>query len=89
MANHYSALKRVRQTGRKTEANRMRKSRLRHKIRSLRHLMERKDVAGVEAALPSTYSIIDRAAKWGIIKPNTADRYKSRLAVRLKKLQAA
>jgi len=84
MANTYSALKRVRQTKRKTEVNRLRKSRLRHQIRSVRRLMEKKDANGAKAALPATFSLIDRSAKWGIIKKNTAARYKSRIAARLK-----
>ena len=36
MANTYSALKRVRQTERRTEFNRKNKSRLRHQIRAMR-----------------------------------------------------
>jgi small subunit ribosomal protein S20 len=89
MANTFSALKRARQLKRRTAINVMRKSRLRHQIRSLRRLLESKDVEGVKAALPKTFSVIDRAAKWGIIKKNTAARYKSRLTVRLKALAAA
>jgi small subunit ribosomal protein S20 len=88
MANHVSALKRVRQTERRTIINRARKSRLRHQIRSLRRLMTAKDAKGAAAALPATFSIVDRAAKWGIIKKNTAARYKSRLSLRLKTLAA-
>lgn len=88
MANTYSALKRVRMTERKTEVNRMRKTRLRHQIRTMRRLLEKKDVAAANNALPATYSLIDRAAKWGIIKLNTAARYKSRLTHRLAKLAA-
>jgi small subunit ribosomal protein S20 len=84
MANTVSALKRVRQTKRKTEVNRLRKSRLRHQIRSVRRLLESKDAKGATAALPATFSMIDRSAKWGIIKKNTAARYKSRIAARLK-----
>lgn len=75
-------------TERKTEVNRMRKTRLRHTIRTLRRLLEKKDYAGVNAAIPSTFSIIDRSAKWGIIKKNTAARYKSRIAARVAKLAA-
>jgi small subunit ribosomal protein S20 len=89
MANHVSALKRVRIEKRRTEVNRQRKSRLRHSIRALRRLLESKDPAAVQAALPQTFSIIDRSAKWGIIKANTAARYKSRIALRLKNLDAA
>jgi small subunit ribosomal protein S20 len=88
MANTFSALKRVRMTERRTEVNRMRKSRLRHTIRAMRRLLDKKDVDGAKKAVPGTFSLIDRAAKWGIIKKNTAARYKSRLTARLTKLAA-
>ena len=89
MANHYSALKRARQIEKRTRVNRMRKTRLRHQIRAIRKKFEANDADGAAELLPKTFSIIDRAAKWGIIKPNTAARYKSRLNARLKKLAAA
>jgi small subunit ribosomal protein S20 len=78
----------MRQTKRKTAVNRLRKSRLRHKIRSMRRLLAAKDGKGANEALPSTFSLIDRSARWGIIKQNTAARYKSRLTARLKALAA-
>lgn len=83
MANTFSALKRMRMTKRKTTVNRLRKSRLRHQIRSMRRFIEDKDAKGAQAALPATFSLIDRSAKWGIIKKNTAARYKSRITARL------
>ncbi len=86
MANTFSALKRIRQTKRKTQVNRLRKSRLRHQIRAVRRLIEQKDGKSAAAALPATFSMIDRSAKWGIIKKNTAARYKSRITARLKAL---
>jgi small subunit ribosomal protein S20 len=89
MANTYSALKRMRQTKRKTLINRLRKTRLRHQIRSVRRLIEQKDAKGAQAALPVTFSVIDRSARWGIIKKNTAARYKSRIQARLKAMAAA
>ncbi len=89
MANTFSALKRVRADKRRTAVNRARKTKLRHGIRTLRRLLESKDAAGAQAALPETFSLIDRAAKWGIVKKNTAARYKSRLTARLKTLTAA
>ncbi len=88
MANTVSALKRVRQTERKTAANRLRKSRMRTQVKKMRKLLDSKDVQAVQAALPETYSIIDRAAKWGVIKKNTAARYKSRLTARVQKIAA-
>ena len=88
MANHFSSLKRVRITERRTTVNKMRKTRLRHAIRAMRRAVDKKDAAAAEKLLPATFSLVDRAAKWGIIKDNTAARYKSRLHARLKALTA-
>jgi small subunit ribosomal protein S20 len=89
MANTVSSLKRVRMTERKTAVNRMRKSRLRHQLRAMRRLLESKDVNGASQAVPKTFSLVDKAAKQGIIKKNTAARYKSRLTLRLRTISAA
>jgi small subunit ribosomal protein S20 len=88
MANTYSALKRVRQTDRRTEVNQKSKSRLRHQIRALRRAIAAKDAKGAAEILPKTFSVIDRSVKIGIIKKNTAARYKSHLHVRVKALTA-
>ena len=88
MANTYSALKRVRQTERRTEFNRQSKTRLRHQIRAMRRVLAEKDAQKAGALLPQTFSIIDRAAKTGLIKKNTAARYKSKLHLRVKALAA-
>ena len=89
MANHYSALKRVRQTERRTEFNRRSKTRLRHQIRDMRKLITEKNASGALALLPVTFSVIDRSAKLGVIKKNTAARYKSSLHLRIKALATA
>jgi small subunit ribosomal protein S20 len=89
MANTISALKRVRIAERRTEINRTRKTRLRHQIRAMRRLLESKDAGAASALASKTFSLIDRSAKWGIIKKNTAARYKSRLTARLRKLATA
>ncbi len=89
MANTVSSLKRVRMTERRTTINRMRKSRLRHQIRAMRRLLDQKDSSGATKMLPVTFSLVDRAAKWGIIKKNTAARYKSRLTLRVRKIATA
>jgi small subunit ribosomal protein S20 len=88
MANTYSALKRVRQADRRTEVNRRNKSRLRHAIREMRRALTGKDPKAAVEMLPKTFSIIDRSAKNGIIKKNTAARYKSKLHVKVKALAA-
>jgi len=89
MANTYSAIKRVRQTERRTEFNRKNKTRLRHQIRAMRRAITSKDAKAAEALLPKTFSEIDRSAKLGVIKKNTAARYKSNLHVTIKALSAA
>jgi small subunit ribosomal protein S20 len=88
MANTISALKRVRQTERRTEFNRRNKTRLRHQIRAMRKAITSKDAQGAAALLPKTFAIIDRSAKVGVIKKNTAARYKSHLHLRVKALAA-
>jgi len=86
MANTYSALKRVRQAERRTEYNRKNRTRLRHQIRAIRRLITDKDAKGAAEALPKTFSIIDRSAKLGVVKKNTAARYKANLHKRVKAL---
>lgn len=89
MANHFSALKRVRETEKRTAFNRRTKTRLRHQIRAMRRALASKDPAAALALLPKTFSIIDRSARKGIIKSNTAARYKSRLHIRVKALETS
>ena len=89
MANTVSAQKRVRTAERRTAVNRTRRTRLRHQIRAMRRLLEAKDAKGATEIASKTFSLVDRAAKWGVIKKNTAARYKSRLTLRLRKLATA
>ena len=89
MANHFSALKRVRQDEKRTEFNRRNKTQLRHQIREMRRLIGSKDSSAAQKLLPETFSIIDRSAKLGVIKKNTAARYKSKLHLRVKALAGA
>ena len=88
MANTYSAIKRVRQTERRTEYNRKNKTRLRHQIRAMRRVIASKDAKAALEMLPATLSVIDRSAKFVLVKKNTASRYKSKLHLRVKALQA-
>ena len=88
MANTISAIKRVRQTERRTEVNRQNKTRLRHQIRAMRRALAGKDAKVAAEMLPKTFSLIDRSAKIGVIKMNTAARYKSKLHRKVKALAA-
>jgi small subunit ribosomal protein S20 len=55
----------------------------------MRRLLDKKDADGAAKVVPATFSLVDRAAKWGIIKKNTAARYKSRLTLRLRTISTA
>lgn len=89
MANTISAIKRIRQTESRTAFNRQNKSKLRHQVRALRRALLAKDVSLAQSLLPKTFSLVDRSAKIGVIKKNTAARYKSRLHLRLKALEGS
>jgi small subunit ribosomal protein S20 len=78
MANIRSAEKQRRQAEKRNERNRAGKSGLRTALKKARTA-----IAGGDAdkeTLSTSYSAIDKAAKTGLIKENTANRYKSRLA---------
>ncbi|MBK6748524.1 MAG: 30S ribosomal protein S20 [Pyrinomonadaceae bacterium] len=78
MANHKSALKRVRQNEKRKEINRSNRSKLRTSIKKVRAAVTANDKAAGEVLL-STVSLIDKAVNKGIIHRNTAARHKSRL----------
>jgi small subunit ribosomal protein S20 len=83
MANTRSAEKQRRQAEKATTRNRAAKSRLRSTLKKTRAAV---DAGSVDAkVISSSFSEIDRAAKKGVIKDNTADRYKSRLAAAAKR----
>lgn len=88
MANHYSALKRARQTEKKTTVNRANKSRMRTALRGLKTAIAQGDQAAAENSYKEAVSVLDKSAKKGVIHKNTASRYKSRLSARVKKVAA-
>ena len=87
MANHFSALKRARQTEKRTASNRVNKSRLRTELRRLRESLAAGDKTKAQETFRATVSAIDKAIQKGVIHHNTAARYKSRLSARLAALK--
>ena len=87
MANTKSAEKRHRQNLEQRARNRGHRSRLRTAIKNLRTVMKSGDAAKARESLPQTLSVIDKIAQKGVIHPNAASRYKSRLAKRVATLQ--
>lgn len=83
MANHLSALKRARQTERRTARNRANTSSLRTQLRDLREAIAKGDKAAAEQVYRKTVSALDKAIQKGTLHGNTASRYKSRLGKRV------
>ena len=88
MASHKSALKRIRQTRKRTELNRMHRSKMRHQMRKLRLALDSKDRSSAQALLGPTFSLIEHSIHKGILHANTAARYKSRLSRRFNQIGA-
>ncbi len=84
MANHFSALKRARQTETRTTRNRANKSRLRSQLRALREAIASGDANAIKSSHSGTVSLLDKAVQKGVIHKNTASRYKARLSARVK-----
>ncbi len=85
MAITKGAKKAVRTSERKRVYNVRRTTAMREVVKSVRKTIASGDVAGATAMMPKAYKAIDKAAKRGVIKDNTASRKKSRLAAALKK----
>jgi small subunit ribosomal protein S20 len=83
MANHFSALKRARQTTKRTATNRSNTSRLRTALRSLRETIQKGYKQAAEQTYRQTVSALDKAVQKGTLHENTASRYKSRLGARV------
>lgn len=88
MANHFSALKRARQSEKRTLINRANTSRLRSALRDLRETIAQGDKPAAEKTYRETVSALDKAIQKGVIHKNTAARYKSRLSVRVRAIGA-
>ena len=79
MANHPSALKRYRQSQKRRLINSQNGSKLKTQLKRLKTAIAEKKTADAKGLLPATFSLIDKSVQKGVIKKNTAARYKSRL----------
>jgi len=83
-----SVLKNIRQSAKRAAVNRMNRTRVRTAIRQMRTALNAKDAAAAEKIAPETYSALDKAIQKRTLTENTANRYKSRLALALNGLKA-
>ncbi|MFE1602888.1 30S ribosomal protein S20 [Methylobacterium sp. ID0610] len=88
MANTVSAKKMTRKIAKRTAINRSRRSRMRTFVRKVEEAIASGDATNALAALRSAEPEIMRASQKGIVHKNTASRKVSRLAARVKALQA-
>ena len=88
MANTPSAKKAARKIARRTEINRTRKSRMRTYLRKVEEAIAGGSREEAAEALRQAQPEIMRAAQKGVLHKNTASRKVSRLAQRVKALQA-
>lgn len=79
MANTSSAKKAQRAAEKRHVFNARRKKAVKDAVRAVEKLVAGKKGSDAAQALPTLYKAIDKAAKSGTIKPNTAARMKSRL----------
>jgi small subunit ribosomal protein S20 len=86
MPNLKSAKKRMRQNVVQYERNVQVRTRIKSARRSFMEALETKDTETGQVALRTYSSILDKAAKAGIIKKNTAVRRKTNAANGLRKL---
>ncbi|MEZ5364683.1 MAG: 30S ribosomal protein S20 [Bryobacterales bacterium] len=85
MANHQSAIKRIRQIETRSEINRANRSAMRTQVKKLTKAIEAGEVDEAKKLLSPTISFIDKSVRKGVIRKGTADRMKSRLTMRLNK----
>ncbi len=79
------AKKALRASLRKRVYNQQRKKTMKESIKKIDRLLGAKEVKPALALVSDTYQAIDKAAKRGVIKKNTAARKKSRLMAKLNK----
>jgi len=83
MANHKSALKRIRSSEKKRLINRYQHKTTRNAIKKLREMTDAKEA---QALLPSVISMVDKLAKKNIIHANKASNLKSSLTKKVAEL---
>ena len=85
MAVTKSAKKALRQSIKRRKGNLQKKRKIKDLIKKVKNLASEKKIEEAKKLLPSLYKALDKAAKVGTIKRNTASRKKSRITKSLRK----
>ena len=85
MAITKSAKKAIRQSAKRKMQNDAYKIKIKKLVKQARALVSEKKMDEAKKILPEVYSILDKAAKIGVIKKNNASRRKGRLTKLIEK----
>lgn len=80
-----SAKKALRQSVRRRKGNIRKKEKFKNLLKEARRLVSQKKIEDAKKLLPQIYKSLDKAAKTGVIKKNTAARKKSRITILINK----
>jgi small subunit ribosomal protein S20 len=82
-----SAKKALRQSLKRKARNLIYKKKIKNLLKEAKKLILEKNIEEAKKLLPQIYKILDKAAKVGVIKKNTAARKKSRITKTILKFQ--
>lgn len=82
-----SAKKALRQNLKRRKINSVKKRKTKNLIKEARTLVSQNKIDEAKKLLPQIYKILDKTAKSGLIKKNTASRKKSRITALINKKQ--
>ena len=88
MANHKSALKKIRQDEKRRLRNKAVRTRYRNLVKAVRVAIETGDAGGAEEALKIAAPYLQKAASKGVIHQNKAARHASRLQKQVNALKS-
>ncbi len=83
MPNRHCKLKALRASEKRRVRNLRVKRHVKKVIKAYLKAIANKDLETAKQMLPTVFSVLDKAAKYGVIKKNTASRKKSRLSKKL------
>lgn len=86
MANHTSAKKRARQTVKRTLNNKVKNSKVKSVLKTIRAAITGKEKVKAQELLPDAQALLSKLARVGYIKPNKAARTTSRLTTQVNSL---
>ena len=87
MAITKSAKKAIRQTKTRRARNLVYLNNMKSLVKEIKTFAMQKKVSEAKELLPKVYAILDKSAKVGVIKKNTASRKKSRIAKLIGKIK--